>query len=176
MTYVAADGPPDVDAKHVWSPATGSAPPTINDWDAGLPLIELVQITNWRGAPEADDFRDPRTATVGEVGYPGRLLGKTVVYEMKARADSREALRSAITGLVNGFGDRSGLGTMTVTPLAAIGGVAWQYQARVVDFTPEPLWTYDQYLEGAWRHGASLSLRMLDPYFYTPNLAGTAYL
>lgn len=179
MTYVAADGPPDVDAKHAWAPATGSAPPVINDWAADpvtLPWIELKQITGWRSAPEADDNRDPATQGDGEIGYPGRLLGKTVVYETEIQATSREDVRRKVTDLVNGFGDRSGLGTMTVTPWSYPGGVVWQYQARVLSLDFDPAFTYSHWLRGPWRTGAVLSLRMLDPRFYTPNLAGTAYL
>lgn len=179
MTYVAADGPPDVDAKHAWAPASGSTPPVINNWTADpltYPFVLLENIAGWRSSPEADDNREPRSVGDGEIAYPGALLGKTLVYEMELRAATRESLRATVTGLLNGFGDRSGLGTMTVTPFTSIGGVVWQYKARVLSFDPDDLWTYNPVVPGPWRTGATLTLRMTDPRFYTPNLAGTAYL
>lgn len=190
MTYVAADGPPDVDAKHAWAPATGSTPPVINNWTADpvtLPYVGLQRISGWRDGADADDNREARTNDDGEIPYPGRLLGKTISYEGTVAAATREALAGQVTGLLNGYGDRSGLGTMTVTPFSSIGGVVWQYQARVlsVQFDPEPEFTAASGQRellpvigalGAWRRGYILSLRMTNPRFYTPTLAGTGYL
>lgn len=179
MTYVASDGPPSVDAKHEWDPATGTAPPALNAWTADpitFPFIKVEQIQGWRSAPEADDNREPRSYGPGEIAIPGELLGKTIVYELEVQANTRETCLGTVTSLLNGFGDRSGLGTMTVTPFASIGGVVWMYQARVLDFDADPLWTHNPAQTGAWRWAVRLHLRMLDPYFYTPNLAGTGYL
>lgn len=179
MTYVATDGPPSLDATHAWAPATGSAPPTLNSRGSDpptLPWIKVRQIANWRGAPEADDFREARSAIDGEIGYPGRLLGKTVVYECEIRAATRETVQGRLTAVLNGFGDRFGLGTMLVTPFASPGGVAWEFQARVLLVDPDPAWTYLPGAAGPYRWGFALSLRMLNPRFYTPNLAGAAYL
>lgn len=175
MTYVTTDGPPDFDAKHAWAPAAGGAPPTIND-QGTAPWTKLKQITGWRASPEADDNREARTNADGEIGYPGRLLGKTIVYEAEIRAATREGMRGLLTAHLNGFADRAGLGTMTVTPFTVPGGVVWMYQARVLSFDPDPTFTLAQGVRLPWRWGFALSLRMLDPRFYTPNLAGTAYL
>lgn len=180
MTYVAADGPPDVDAKHAWAPATGSAPPVLGNWTADpidYPFIHVRQIANWRAAPEADNFSEPKSYGPGEIPLAGEKLGKTLVYELQVKADTREELANTITGLLKGFcTDMSGLGTMTVTPWSSIGGVVWQYKARVLGFEPDPVPEYLPGVTGPWRREAQLTLRMFDPYFYTPNLAGTAYL
>jgi hypothetical protein len=185
MAYTSVSGPPDVDASHAWAPATGLAPPVINDWTSdppGLPYFALEEITGWRSGPDADDNREPRTLLPGEIAYPGMLQGRTLVYEGTVAAATREALGLVVTGLLNGYADRSGLGTMTVTPFSSVGGVVWQYQARVLDLAFEALTYTDASVHrdllpvigaaGAWRRPCMLTLRMLDPYFYTPALGG----
>ena len=178
MPYTAADGPPSHDATHAWSPATGPAPPTLNDQTVNPRIVFGVEggITGWRVLPEADDNREARTTTDGEIPYPGKKLGKTIVYEMTVYGDTLQAVSAVQTSMLNGYGDMSGLGTMTVTPYPHIGGVTWQFQARVLslDFDNRPEWRKE--LAQPWRWGFALSLRMMNPFFYTPNLAGAASL
>lgn len=178
MAYVANDGPPSLDATHEWAPATGSAPAAINTKTdpPTFPWIKLKQITGWRAAPEADDNREPRTIGSGEITYPGRLLGRTIVYECEIRARTRESVQLTITSILNGYLDRSGLGTMTVTPFPSPGGVVWQYQARVLSLDADPAWDYNPGRAWPYVWGFALSLRMPSPFFFTPALGGAAYL
>lgn len=178
MAYVAADGPPDLDATHAWAPATGSAPPTINDQGGTdpptFPWIKIVKpISGWRALPESDDNRAPRTAGPGEITYPGEKLGKTVVYECEIRAKTRQSAMSTMTALLNGYGDTDGEGTMTVTPYASVGGVVWTYEARVLSLVPDVEFGYSPHRAWQWAWGFQLNLRMSDPLFYT---GGTGYL
>jgi hypothetical protein len=175
MAYTAADGPPDLDGVHVWTPATGSAPPALNFWDVTAPAwprIRLEQITGWRSLPEADDNRQPRTTTHGEFPYPGMMLGKTIVYEGQVRAKEWVTIKAPVHGMNQGFGERSLEGLMTITPFSWIGGVVWTFHARVLslDFDPKP-----EYVPAPEpiRWGFALTLRMSDPYFYT---GGVKYL
>lgn len=170
MAYTVADGPPDIDAVHVWTPAVGSAPPALNSWNVlapSWPRIRLEQITGWRSLPDADDNRSPRTSSDGEFTWPGRMLGKTLVYEGAVRAQSWVTLKAPVNSMVLGFSERSSEGLMTVTPFSWIGGPVWTYNARVIslDFDPKP-----EYIPSApeilsW--GFALTLRMSNPYFTT---------
>lgn len=170
MAYTTADGPPDIDAVHAWDPATGSAPPALNAWDVtapSWPRNRIEQITGWRSLPESDDNRQPRTAADGEVVYPGRLLGKTVVYEGSVRALTWVTLKAPVNAMVLGYADKSGEGVMTVTPFTWIGGPVWTYSARVIslDFDPKP--EYEPGAPEPLRWSYVLTLRMSDPHFYS---------
>lgn len=170
MAYTAADGPPALDAVHVWTPASGSAV-TLNN-KASSPWIKIDNIQGWRSLPDADDNREPLTVGHGEITYDSRYLGKTLVYEGRAMATFRESMHGRINALVQALGASKDEGTMSVTPYTVPGGVAWQYTARVIDFTPNSTWTYgNRYYAYQW--GFQFSLRMSDPYFYQ---AGTPYL
>lgn len=188
MAYTAEHGPPDVDGTHAWTPFVGTPPPVLNDqstWPRTRFMPDGDAITGFRALPESDDNREPRTNFDGEVGYPGRKVGKTLAYEMEVVSDSLQGLRFVQTGILNGFQDMSRLGLMTITPFAYIGGVVWQYKARVLscEFDAKPVWderAIDLIGGGrmaAWTWPFHLSLRMLDPFFYTPTYGtGTASL
>lgn len=176
MPFTVDDGPPDIDAVHVWTPAAGASPPALNSWDITAPAwprIRLEQITGWRSLPEADDNRQPRTTTHGEFSYPGMMLGKTLVYEGAVRALDWISLKGPVNGMNQGFGERSTEGLMTVTPFSWIGGPVWVFTARVLslDFDPKPDYVSSAPEPLSW--GFALTLRMSDPYFYT---SGTPYL
>lgn len=170
MPFTIADGPPGIDATHAWAPGSGSAPPVLNAWDIMAPTwprIRIEQITGWRSLPDADDNRSPRTSDHGEFIWPGKMLGKTVVYEGEVRTLDWQTLRLPVNQMLQGYSERSLPGVMTVTPFAWIGGPVWTYNARVVslDFDPKP-----EYIPGmteALRWGFSLTMRMHDPYFYS---------
>jgi len=176
MTYTVAHGPPDIEAIHQWN--NGSPlPPAINNqgntYPPTLPYVRLDGITGWRSLPESDDFRAPRTNADGEVTYPGRLLGKTVVYEGRVMARDMESLRSTMAGLTRGFGNMSTNGTMTVTPYAWIGGPVWTFTARVLSFDADRDFEWNRALYVPFRHSFQLNLRMADPRFYS---GGIGYL
>lgn len=171
MAYVYNDGPPDLDATHAWAPETGGAPPTINNRatdPATLPWIKLDGIQGWRSLPEADDNRAPRTATDGEQPYPGRRLGKTLVYECrvlaKTRSDVRQKLNLTLQGYGRSFSDE---GVMTVTPYTVPGGIVWTFSARVIDLQADRSFTYSDRRRASFQWGFTISLRMSDPLFYT---------
>lgn len=176
MAYDVSHGPPMLDATHAWDPATATAPPTLGDTQKEpmeLPQVVIDGITGWRSLPELVDNRAPRTFGVGEVVYPPRTLGKTLVYECRLQADDRLELLEDQNAIVIGFGDRSAEGEMTVTPWAAPGGVAWTYTALVTDLQFDPKWTLDGESQITYEWPFVLTLRMSDPRFYT---SGTGYL
>lgn len=179
MAYVATDGPPDIDAQHAWTPATGSPPPTLNVAGTGggapaLPWIKVLSIDGWRDLPEMVDNRAPRTLGVGEVPYPARVLGKTVVYQLEVRAASRESVRGTLSACLTGFGAQTDEGTMTVTPFTVPGGVAWTFTGRVTALDSDSSFTLAPAgLWGRYRWGLTVTIRMSDPLFYT---GGVGYL
>lgn len=176
MAYTAAHGPPMRDATHQWNAPVSADPPLIGDTHVepiDLPQIQLFGITGWRDPPEFVDNRAPRTFGVGEVVYPVRTLGKTLVYECEIQTDDREELLMMQMGLLIGFADRSAEGTMTVTPWPAPGGVAWTYSALVTGLVFDPSWKLDGESQIKYRWPFVLTLRMSNPYFYT---SATAYL
>ncbi len=178
MTYVVADGPPDIAATHTWAPAAGTAPPVLNDQGPGAPdeeaWIALLGIDGWRDMPETLPSSDGRSAGEGEIPYPARMLGKTVVYKLQARAPTLEAADGLISRCLAGFGlSYSVEGEMTVVPFAVIGGPTWTFAARLLLLTPEGRPTLLRGVYNPYRRGFTLSLRMSDPWFYT---GGDGYL
>jgi hypothetical protein len=177
MAYTAAHGPPLKDATHQWDPPTVSNPPVLNDVNEStlaLPQVEILRCTGWRDAPEMVDNRAPRTFGSGEVVYPPRFLGKTIVYECELQAGpddttgaARESLLATQMSLVVGFGDRATPGVMTVTPWAHPGGVAWTYTALVTDMKWDAEWKLAGEDPISYRWGFTITLRMADPLFYT---------
>lgn len=170
MAYTATHGPPALDAIHTWNPATATDPPALGDTHLEpmvLPQIVIDGITGWRDLPELVDNRAPRTFGVGEVAYPPRTLGKTLVYECRLQADDREELLEEQHALITGFGDRATEGVMTVTPWAAPGGVAWTYSALVLDLKFDAKWKLDGESQVTYEWPFVLTLRMSDPHFYT---------
>ena len=172
MAYVAADGPPDIDATHAWVPATGSAPPTLNVAGTGgnppvLPWVKVLGIDGWRDAPEIVDNRAARTFGVGEIAYPARMLGRTVVYQLEARAVSRESVRGAVSACMTGFMTNMSEGTMTVTPFTVPGGVVWTYTGRVIALDADSTFTKAAGVWGPFRWGLTVTIRMSNPLFYT---------
>ena len=176
MAYTAAHGPPALDAFHQWDPATGTTPPVFNDVNEDtltLPNTRIERINNWRGLPELIDNRAGRTFGIGEITYPSRTTGKTLVYECTLLGGTdREAFLLAQNAIVQGFADQDSEGEMTVTPWAAPGGVVWTYQARVLDLQWDPSWTLNGESRIQYEWGFTLTLRMSDPLFYT---GGTGY-
>lgn len=174
MPYTAAHGPPAKDATHQWTPATGTPPPVLNNTNtdtAVYPRSAIDNITNWRGLPELVDNRDARTSGAGEVVYPPRTLGKTIVYECRLQGQDRLDFIEAQNGIVQGFADRDE-GVMTVTPWPAPGGVVWTYTARVLDLQFDPAWRLDGESEITYEWGFTITLRISDGLFYT---GGTGY-
>jgi hypothetical protein len=154
MTYVTGDGPPDIDATHAWAPVTGTAPPTLNVAGAGgaapvLPWIKVRAIDGWRDFPETIDNRAGRTFGVGEIAYPARVLGKTVVYQCEVQAATRESARGTLSLAIAGFGP------------------AWTYTGRVIALDSDSTFTKLSGVWGPFRWGFTLSIRMSDPRFYT---------
>lgn len=177
MAYVANDGPPDIDAKHAWVPAAGTSPPVLNDPGAGgpppLPWVKVTAIDGFRDMPEMVDNRAPRTFGAGEITYPARVLGKTLVYQCEIRAASRESVRGTLSALLRGYyASRSDEGTMTITPYTIPGGVVWTYTARCLAIDADSSFSLARGVWGPYRWGLTISLRMSDPLFYT---GGTGY-
>lgn len=171
MAYVAADGPPDIDATHAWAPAAGTAPPTLNARatdPATLPWIKVDGIAGWRSLAESEDNRDKRTYGDGEIPYTSRKLGKTIVYECRVLAKTRETVRNKLSLTLAGFARSTDAeGVMTVTPYAVPGGVVWTYSARVIDMQADRSFSYDSNRRANFQWGFTISLRMSDPLFYT---------
>lgn len=176
--YTVAHGPPWRDATLAWQPATAEAPPVLNDVGyepRRLPQIALDKNTGWRDLPEMVDSREGRTYGIGEVAYPPRYLGKTLVPEGRIEADDRLDLLELQNAMVQGFGDRDVEGTMTVTPWPPFGGtgedlVVWTFKALVLDLKFDADWTLS---DGFYEWGFVLTLRMSDPHFY---VGETGYL
>lgn len=170
MAYTVLHGPPALDATHEWAPATAADPPALGDTHKQpmvLPQIVIDRITGWRSLPELVDNRAPRTFGAGEVVYPPRTLGKTLVYECRVQADDREDLLLLQNDVVVGFGDRGVEGVMTVTPWTAPGGVVWTYSALVTDLQFDPAWKLDGESQITYEWAFTLTLRMSTPYFFT---------
>jgi hypothetical protein len=171
--YDVTYGPPDLDATHLWTPASG---PTVT-LGYEMPLtsgrlvppssrIRIEQITGWRALPEAEDNRQPRTFGDGEITYPGKLLGKTLVYEGHALSVDWAGLKPLAQSMMLAFANMSDEGVMTVTPFEFIGGVVWTYSARVTGLTFDPKPEYLGTVHDALQWGFQLTLRMSDPHFY----------
>lgn len=178
MTYVAANGPPDIDATHLWTPASGASPPTLNNQGTALPhvmpWIKVRSIDGWGDMPEIVDNRAPRTFGEGEVAYPSRVLGKTLVYNCEVRGLTAEEARGTLRLCLAGFWrSRDDEGVMTVTPYAARGGPVFTFGARVIGMDSDSVWTYRSGAYGPYRWPFTVSLRMSDPLFYT---GGTGYV
>ncbi len=169
--YVVEDGPPDIDATHTWAPLTGTAPPVLNDQGGGAPeavaWITVRSIDGGRDLPETIDNRAGRTFGIGEIPYPARVLGKTVVYQCEARGPTLESARGQVSRCVAGFGlSISDEGTMTVEPTAP-EGPTWTFMARVIALDADSRPTLLRGVFNPYRWGFTLSLRMSDPRFYT---------
>ena len=179
MAYGVTHGPPMLDATHAWEPITGDDPPVINDaYDEPRDTLEVILegIQGWRDLPDLQDNREGKTTGVGEVPYPSQTLGKTLVYEGHIRSIDRMDLLETQNGMVQGFGDMDGEGTMTVTAWAPYGGeepiTPWTYTARVMALKWDPSWTaLEDGLTFEW--GFTLTLRMSNPYF---TYSGEEYL
>lgn len=178
MAYTAAHGPPALDATHQWANASGlSAPPVLGDSHREpqiYPQIVIDRIPGWRRLPDITDNRAGRTYGVGEIPYPSRMGGKTIVYECRLETVTREDCLAYQHAIINGFGAATDdEGVMTVTPWPVPGGVVWTYAARVLDadFTEE--WTLRGNHIATYEWPFTLTLRMSDPKFYT---GGVGYL
>lgn len=172
MAYIVADGPPDTDATHAWTPASGSSPPTLNNpltFPATKPWAQVLSIPGWWDPPDMEDHRDGRTAGPYEIPYPPVILGKTLVYEGAIWADDEQTFRNFTRAIQRGFTtDRLNEGLMTVTPYASIGGPVWTFNARCLDFKPDKDFTWSRNRPtGRFRRGFMLTLRMSNPRFYT---------
>jgi hypothetical protein len=179
MAWTAGDGPPDLTATHIWTPAGGGGVTTLNSqvtWPPTLPWTRIMRITGWRSAPESEDLREARTVGHGEIVYPSRYLGKTVAYECRCEAATVQSVSGHLTGIQRGFMNNKDEGLMTVTPYSGFGGGSvWTFNARALDFEADPNWEYNPLdNQGAFfKWGFILSLRMSNPYFYT---GGVGYL
>ncbi len=169
MAYSVLHGPPALDALHQWAPATGAAPPVLNDVNEStlsLPATRIARIVNWRGRPEIVNNSAPKTFDVGEIFYPERRMGKTLVYECRLEGSDRQAWLLAQNAIVQGFTD-GGLATMTVTPWASPGGVAWTYTAKVLDLAEAENWELDGLAPVAYVWPFALTLRMNTALFHS---------
>lgn len=170
--YIIADGPPDTDATHAWTPVEGPSPPVLNNpitFPATKPWAQVVTIPGWWDPPDMEDKREARTADPYEYPYPPLILGKTLVYEGFIWADTEQSMRNFIKAIQWGFTtDRENEGEMTVTPYASIGGPVWTFNARCLDFKPDKELSWNRNRPtGAFRKGFTLTLRMSDPRWYT---------
>lgn len=178
MAYI-----PTTHGTHAWAPVTGSAPPVLYDQGGSgtaapnsVEWVKINGIQGWRDLPEIVDNRAPRTFGVGEVLYPPRVLGKTVVYLLEARAANDTAVHELVSDIVNGFGQDLMAGTteegvMTVTPFEGV--TAYTFSGRVIAIDPddEPKILRGVPLPHRWV--LTVSIRMSDPQFYngpTPTL------
>ena len=108
MAYTSAHGPPLFDATHAWDPASGTSPPPINNTNTSPPVFPRIAIdkcTGWRSLPDREDRRAPCTVGVGEVKYPARETGKTLVYECRIEALARADLLATQNAVLQGFAD-----------------------------------------------------------------------
>lgn len=173
MPFDVSHGPPPYAvAFHDWAPATGTAPPTLNDVNATprvYPEIAVERVTGWRGGTETIDNRAPRTFLPGEIPYPARYLGKTRIYEGVVRAWDPFELVLVQNEMVIGFADQDGEGVMSVTPwpaYAADPAIVWTFAARVLAFDFDPEWALiDGGVIYEWKY--MLTLRLSDRLFYT---------
>jgi hypothetical protein len=170
MAYTASHGPPSLDATHQWAPAAGTAPPVLNDVNTDVqeyPRTRILNIANWRGRREIAHNSAPRTFGAGEIFYPERRLGKTLVYECVLEGDTdREAFKLEQNAILLGFDDGDE-GAMTVTPWTYPGGVVWTYSAKVLDLTDSTNWELDGASQMTFVWPFTLTLRMADGLFYT---------
>lgn len=177
MPYSTTNAPPWIDATLTYTPPTADAPPALNDVNREprvLPQIRIQGIAGWYDLPDFIDNREGRTYGSGEVAYPGREIGKTLVPECRIESDDRLEFTQIIADLAHGFGDRSGEGVWTITPWAPFADedtpVIWTFSTLVTGlvFDKAPV-LVDNGVTYSW--GFVLTLRMSDPRFY---VAGTA--
>ena len=171
MVYGTQHGASWYDSKHQWDPATATAPPVLNDVNKEprvLPQTVVDGVTGWYDLADFIDNREGRTYGKGEIQYPPRVTGKTLVYECHIEAASRLDFHAIITATQVGFGDREVEGAMTVTPWLPFGGatpVVWTYYALVtaLAFDRAPKLQEDGI---TYQWGYVLTLRMSDATFY----------
>jgi hypothetical protein len=167
VPFEIADGPPGVEAAHTWNETL-----ILNtDRSAGFPRFKVDRITGWGSLPEADDFREPRTARVGEFALPGNERGRTLVYEGRVQGGELGTpgelvlMRRSIASLRAAFRQRSSEQVMVVTPHPVFGGPQWFFAARVLSLEVD-----DEQTRGPnarpWQREFTLSLRQSDPRVY----------
>ncbi len=169
MPYGTTHAPPWFDATQQWEPATADAPPILNDVNKEpreLPQIVIDAITGWYDRADFIDNRAGRSAGPGEIKYPGRLIGKTLVYECRIEADGRLDFMETIASLQAGF-DEDAEGEMTITPWAPFAGsVTWTFTAAVLAlaFDKKPVLSGGPVI---YEWPFVLTLRMSDVQFYS---------
>lgn len=163
--YTTAHGVPVRDAVWTFAPATGSAPPAINDHSTSW--IQLLNAPGLNDAPEADDNREPRTNVDGEIIYPGFKLGRTFSLSLLILAEDELAMLALLTGLRRGYTtNMNAEGTFTVTPYSGRGGPVWTFGARILAFDPEDDFTFSRHRVWKYRWAVAIQARMSNPLFY----------
>lgn len=162
MPVAIADGPLGLEATHTWGPLTTP----LNDLDNGLPRIRVDRITGLHSLPDADDFRELRSARLGEVVYPGFARGKTVTYEGRLQAASLQSLRQLAHAMRAGFAERSTEQAMTISPHPGYGTQEWFYGARALALDIDEIQANGPWQWPQFERPFTLSLRMSDPRFF----------
>lgn len=130
------------------------------------PRFKLDGIVGLHDLPEADDNREPRSAMLGELPYPGHPRGKTLTLEGRVQGRTLPELRTWARDLRMAFAERSLHGTMVVRPPVARGGVHHAFTARVLALESPDTQTRDEHAVLPWQREFTLGLRMADPRFF----------
>ena len=132
------------------------------------PRVKIDRITGLHSLPDADDFRENNYGRAGEIEYQSLYRGRTVVYEGRCQAMDLLGLRW-ITRTFREAGSFGHLhhGNITVYPPAAIGGVVFEYEPRILSLEIDDEWTRSLHaVPSPYQREFILTVRSGDPRYF----------
>lgn len=154
------------EGRHTWDDAI-----TLGD-TGEWPNATIDVLTGLADLADAEDIRGVATGRGGEVAYRSVRRGKTVSYEGRLRATSRNELRAMQAAARAAFADEATEKQMVVTPpdFALPDGDTFLYTARALAFTSPDAEVSPFRRSRGHERPYALTVRMSDPRHYTATL------
>jgi hypothetical protein len=133
-----------------------------------MPRVKIDRITGLHSLPDADDIREKNYGRAGEIEYTSLYRGRTVVYEGRCQAMDLLGLRW-ITRTFREAGSFGHLhhGSIHVYPPAAIGGVTFLYEPRILSLEIDDEWTRSLHaVPSPYQREFILTVRSGDPRYF----------
>lgn len=161
-----APGPWGIEGKHNWD-----ATIVLGDksgWP-GQPYAKVDRITGLASLGDAEDIRDLNAGGIGEIARRSSRRGKTVTYEGKLRARSRDQLRAMETAMRAAFADQQVEKEMVIAPpdFAMPDGESYLFRARSLSLDIPDVETSPFGPALGHERPFALSLRASDPRIYS---------
>lgn len=145
----------------------------VHSWDdlivlnePALPRVKLDKISGLFGTPDFVAQQDPMMGRIGELPRFSVKRGRTISYEGRVMGRSRVELRQLLTLMGLAFA-RTDERKMTVTTNPALGGDAYTFEGRVLDY--QSIESQDVGPHGptlGWQRPFTLAIRCADPRYY----------